>query len=53
MLKIKKACELLDTTGMKINQISLKLGYEDPYYVSRQFSKVMGMSPKGYRARIK
>ena len=53
MLKIKKACELLDTTGMKINQISLKLGYEDPYYFSRQFSKVMGMSPKGYRARIK
>ena len=53
LLKIKKACELLDTTGMKINQISLKLGYDDPYYFSRQFSKVMGMSPKSYRARIK
>lgn len=53
LLKIKKACEMLDNSGMKINQISLKLGYEDPYYFSRQFSKVMGMSPKSYRARIK
>ncbi len=53
LLKIKKACEMLDNSGMKINQISLKLGYEDPYYFSRQFSKVMGMSPKSYRTRIK
>lgn len=53
LLKIKKACEMLDNSGMKINQISLKLGYDDPYYFSRQFSKVMGMSPKSYRARIK
>lgn len=53
LLKIKKACEMLDNSGMKINQISLKLGYEDPYYFSRQFSKVMGMSPKSYRSRIK
>lgn len=53
LLKIKKACEMLDNSGMKINQISLKLGYDDPYYFSRQFSKVMGMSPKSYRTRIK
>lgn len=53
LLKIKKACEMLDNSGMKINQISLKLGYDDPYYFSRQFSKVMGMSPKSYRSRIK
>ena len=53
LLKIKKACELLDTTDMKINQICVKLGFDDQYYFSRQFSKTMGMSPKGYRARIK
>lgn len=53
LLKIKRACELLDTTSMKINQISVKLGFEDQYYFSRQFSNVMGMSPKSYRFRTK
>lgn len=49
LLKIKKACELIDTTPMKLNQISLKLGFEDPLYFSRLFSKTMGKSPKAYR----
>lgn len=49
LLKMKKACELIDTTPMKLNQISLKLGFEDPLYFSRLFSKTMGKSPKAYR----
>ena len=53
LLKIKKACEFLDTTDMKINQICVKLGFEDQYYFSRQFSNVMGMSPQAYRFRSK
>lgn len=48
-LKIKKACELLDTTDMKINQISYKMGFEDSFYFSRLFSKIVGISPKKYR----
>lgn len=53
LLKIKKACELLDSTDLKINQISLKLGFSDQYYFSRQFSNIMGMSPKAFRFRVK
>lgn len=49
LLKIQQACLLLDTTDMKINQISYKIGIEDTYYFSRLFSKIMGMSPKEYR----
>jgi AraC-like DNA-binding protein len=49
LLKIKRACQLLKDTDMKINQISFKLGFEDPYYFSRMFSKIKGMSPKNYR----
>lgn len=49
LLKMKKACELLDDTDMKINQISLKLGFDDPYYFSRQFSSTVGMSPTAFR----
>lgn len=53
LLKTKKACDLLDNTEMKINQISLKLGFSDQYYFSRQFSHIMGMSPTSYRSRPK
>lgn len=53
LLKIRKACELLDTTEMKMNQISFKLGFEDQFYFSRLFSKIMGMSPKAYRSQPK
>lgn len=48
-IKIKRACQLLRHTDMKVNQISFKLGFEDPYYFSRIFSKIKGMSPKKYR----
>lgn len=53
LLKITRACELLDKTEMKLHQIGPKIGIEDPYYFSRLFSKIMGMSPKAYRARLK
>ncbi|MEG0888422.1 MAG: AraC family transcriptional regulator [Bacteroides sp.] len=51
-IKIQKACQLLDFTDMKINQVCYKIGIEDAYYFSRLFSQVMGVSPKEYR-RIK
>lgn len=48
-LKIQYACRLLDSTNMKINQVCFKLGIEDPYYFSRLFSKIMGISPHEYK----
>jgi len=49
LLKIQQACHLLDTTGMKVNQICHKVGIEDCYYFSRLFKKIMGLSPKQYQ----
>lgn len=49
IMKVKKACELLDTTDMKINQISCMVGIDDAYYFSRLFTKTIGISPKKYR----
>ena len=49
IMKVKKACQLLDTTDMKINQISCKVGIDDAYYFSRLFTKTVGISPKKYR----
>ena len=53
LLKVQQACFMLDQTGMKINQISYKLGISDTFYFSRIFKKIMGMSPKQYRYRQK
>lgn len=52
-LKIQEACHYLDFSDMKINQISLMIGFDDPFYFSRLFSKVMGVSPSDYRSRKK
>lgn len=48
-LKMQHACQLLDYSSFRINQIALKVGYDDAYYFSRIFKKVMGVSPIEYR----
>lgn len=52
MLKIQHACQLLETTSLKINQICSKVGIDDSYYFSRLFSKTVGVSPKRYRQSL-
>ena len=48
-LKMKEACTLLRSTNDYIYQIAQKLGYSDPYYFSRIFKKVIGVSPREYQ----
>ncbi len=48
-LKMKEACKLLKSTNLYIYEISVRLGYEDQYYFSRIFKKIVGVSPKEYR----
>ncbi len=52
-LKIQSACQYLDTTGLKVNEISQLLGFNDPYYFSRAFYKIMQQSPTSYRKVMK
>lgn len=52
-LKIQEACHFLDFTEMKVNQISMLMGFEDPFYFSRIFTKTMGESPSDYRRKKK
>lgn len=52
-LKIQHACNLLDFSDMKINQVCYKIGIDDCYYFSRLFNKIMGMSPRTYKNKIK
>jgi AraC-like DNA-binding protein len=48
-LKIQRACHYLDLTESTLKEICGKLGIADPYYFSRLFSKIMGLSPSQYR----
>ncbi len=50
-LKIQRACRLLDNTDWSIAGIARETGFEDQFYFSRQFRKVMNMSPREYRQR--
>jgi AraC-like DNA-binding protein len=49
-LKMQKASQHLDFTDRSIKDIALTMGFDDPYYFSRRFSKVIGMSPTKYRS---
>jgi AraC-like DNA-binding protein len=49
-LKIGRACELLDNTEMKVNEIGHFLGYSDPHYFSRVFKQITGHAPRKFRA---
>ena len=49
-MKMEAACRLLDTTERSIKSIAASLAYEDPLYFSRQFRKIIGSSPRQYRA---
>ena len=50
-LKIQRACRLLDNSGWMIADVAHEMGFDDQFYFSRVFRKVMGMSPGEYRKR--
>ncbi len=47
-LKMQQACKYFKMTDMLVYEVSNKLGYQDPYYFSRIFKKVIGVSPRDY-----
>ncbi|EDM37153.1 transcriptional regulator [Pedobacter sp. BAL39] len=48
-LKMQKACIMLYTTEVKVKDIAIGLGYDDPFHFSRIFKKNMNVSPNQYR----
>ena len=51
--RIQRSCQMLDFTNMNIKEIANHLDFEDQFYFSRLFKKVMGVSPAEYRKRKK
>lgn len=48
-LKMQEACRRLSADRRAIAEVARSLGYQDPYYFSRLFKKMIGISPRAYR----
>ncbi len=47
-LKMQEAIRLLTNQSFKIKEVAYKLGYNDPYYFTRIFTKHIGSSPASF-----
>ncbi|MCP5163461.1 MAG: AraC family transcriptional regulator [Pseudomonadales bacterium] len=52
-MKMEHACHLLDSGDLSVKAVAGALGYDDPLYFSRQFSRTIGMSPRAYRNSVR
>lgn len=48
--RIERSMDLI-ADGLAVGEAGAQVGYSDPYYFSRVFKKVTGMSPSDYRRR--
>ncbi|BFM15766.1 hypothetical protein R50073_19490 [Maricurvus nonylphenolicus] len=51
--RMAHASQLLAQTNEQVQEVALKVGYEDPLYFSRVFSRLVGYSPRQYRKLLK
>ena len=51
-MRVGKARELMEFTSRSIDEIAWEVGYQDPGAFRRIFHKLMGLTPRDYRARF-
>ncbi|WP_123041078.1 AraC family transcriptional regulator [Cohnella candidum] len=49
-MKMQRAGQMLDLTDLSVKEVCGAVGISDPYYFSRLFKKMMGVSPTEYRS---
>jgi len=49
-MRMRMACQMLVSTSQRISEIAQRLGYADPLYFTKRFRKVIGTTPRSYRA---
>ena len=50
-LRLRTACQLLETTSLKVTQVGLAVGYKDHSHFFRNFKERFGMTPSQYRTQ--
>ncbi len=51
--RIKRACDLLGTTSLKVHVIAEHVGYGDPKHFATMFRSLVGVSPVEYRGQCR
>ncbi len=51
--RIERACQLLSATDHSVQEVSTSVGFDDPFYFSRVFKEMMGVSPRQYANRYR
>ena len=51
LVRIHRACRMLENPALSVKEIASRLGYQDPFHFSRTFKAFQGVSPSDYRAR--
>ncbi len=49
--RVERACALMAETNYSIQEIAASVGFDDPFYFSRVFKDVKGISPRQYLAQ--
>ena len=52
IIRLLKAEELLKDPSLNISQIAYDIGFSDPNYFSRLFTKAYDLSPSEYRNKL-
>ncbi len=52
-IRIEHARRLLDDTELSIREVTTRTGFNDPFYFSRTFRRLCGVSPRTFRCRLR
>ncbi len=52
-IRLEEASKLLISTRLRISEVAYKVGFNDIYYFSKQFKKIMNATPSEYRKQYK
>jgi transcriptional regulator GlxA family with amidase domain len=51
MCRLERACYLLKETKMPVGEVSVQVGFENPFYFTTRFKANTGLSPRAYRGK--
>jgi len=49
-IRMEKACQLLETSFLRVKEIAAAVGYNDHTHFEREFKKAHGLTPLQHRA---
>jgi two-component system response regulator YesN len=52
MLRMKRTCELLESTSLSVKEIMVKVGIQDKSHFTQDFKNIYSVTPSQYRKRL-